>query len=584
MLKRWIKGWVLVICGSGLSCLMPTSKPLVSPAVSQATVHRCQTVTPPSTTALINGLTDIAKWTADPAIAANQAIGTLGPQIQALAAATPWPDLHERAKQAKVPIMMYHDITPKKEVFFDVTPDEFEQHLTLIRDHGLTPISFDQLVTHLQTGMPLPEKPILLTFDDGYKGQYDYAYKLLKKYGYPGAFSIYVKKIGQTAGRAGVTWDDLQRMAADPLVTIVSHSVSHPDDLRTLPDDKLSAELKDSKRILEEKLKISIPYFTYPTGFYDERVSQATADAGYKAALTMDAEDAAEGFAGESQSLLAIKRFGQSRLQEILPQASGGLRLPKWASGFDFTASVALSRLTIDAIPLILVSGGKPITIHAKSRYQVAEILEDSPAIAGVDGAFFSLEYLDSNVMIGPVLSQSTKKFLPGNKSENPRLNGRPLVLIGPNQVKFVPFQAKQHQTLPGIRAEMANVTDAFVGAAFLVRNYEPQPDKAFGNLFDFNAARDRAFWGINQSGQPVVGVTSEMVGSVQLGQMLAKAGLRDAVMLDSGASTSLAYRGESMMSYEPRPVPHVVGLIPPEGKQAAMNVKDASVTCTALR
>jgi hypothetical protein len=74
------------------------------------------------------------------------------------------------------------------------------------------------------------------------------------------------------------------------------------------------------------------------------------------------------------------------------------------------------------------------------------------------------------------------------------------------------------------------------------------------------------------------------MVGSVQLGQMLAKAGLRDAVMLDSGASTSLAYRGKSMMSYEPRPVPHVVGLIPPEGKQAAMKVKDDSETCTALR
>jgi hypothetical protein len=167
--------------------------------------------------------------------------------------------------------------------------------------------------------------------------------------------------------------------------------------------------------------------------------------------------------------------------------------------------------------------------------------------------------------MIGPVLSHNTGEFVPGNASENPRLNGRPLVLITPDSVKFVPFDAARHNTLAGIQAEDPNVTDAFVAAAWLVRDGLPQPDAAFGDLFDFNAARHRAFWGINQSGQAVIGVAAEPIGSVNLGRLLFQAGLRDAVMLDSGASTSLAYQGESLVAYTPRPVPHVVALIPPD-------------------
>jgi exopolysaccharide biosynthesis protein len=136
--------------------------------------------------------------------------------------------------------------------------------------------------------------------------------------------------------------------------------------------------------------------------------------------------------------------------------------------------------------------------------------------------------------------------------------------LLNSSSVKFVPFDASRHNSLAGIRQEMADVTDAFVGAAWLVREGQPQPPEAFGNLFDFDAARDRAFWGINRAGQPVVGVSRDMVDSVLLGELLAQAGFRDAIMLDSGASASLAYRGESLMEYIPRPVPHVVGLVPP--------------------
>ncbi|ACK68741.1 polysaccharide deacetylase [Gloeothece citriformis PCC 7424] len=478
---------------------------------------------------------------------------------------SPWPTINNHAKLAKVPVIMYHDILPKKEVFFDVTPEELEEHFKLIQDQGLTPISLNLLIAHLRSGFPLPEKPILLTFDDGYGGHYKYVYPLLKKYGYPATFSIYVKKMEMKTGRTSVTWEQLKEMAADPLVTIVSHSVTHPRDLRELSDDQLRTEIIESKRILEQQLNIPIDYFTYPEGKADARVKQWVAAAGYRGALSMN--DLDEHFAGESPDLLTIGRFGQSRIREVIEQAWGGYPAPRYDGGFNFNTRIYKQDFTVNDTQLTLITGGRPNTIHADTRYQVSEIIAGTGAEAAVDGGFFSLESLDSNVMIGPVLGHNTGEFIPGNAWEIPRIKGRPLVLMSSDRVRFVPFDPNKHNTYEGVISEATEgekITDAFVGAAWLVRDNQPQPPEAFGELFDFEAARHRAFWGINQAGQPVIGVTKTMVGSVELGEILHQLGLRDAVMLDSGASTSLAYQGESLVGYTPRPVPHVVALFPP--------------------
>jgi peptidoglycan/xylan/chitin deacetylase (PgdA/CDA1 family) len=236
--------------------------------------------------------------------------------------AVPLSDINDEAKKAKVPIMMYHDILPKKEVFFDVTPEELEADFELIKSKGLTPISLDQLIIHLRTGSPLPNKPILLTFDDGYGGHYEYVYPLLKKFKYPAVFSVYVKNMGINTGRSHVTWEQLKTMAGDSLVTIAGHSQTHPPDLTKLSDEELITEVIKSKEVLEKNLGESIRYFTYPTGKNDARVRKLVSEAGYIAALAMD--DLKEKFAGESENLLAIERFGQSRLEELVDKASGG--------------------------------------------------------------------------------------------------------------------------------------------------------------------------------------------------------------------------------------------------------------------
>jgi poly-beta-1,6-N-acetyl-D-glucosamine N-deacetylase len=507
-------------------------------------------------------IAQLVNWTINPAPQLGTFVETLGPTLTAVFSARPFPEISDRARQARVPVIMYHDILSEKQVFFDVTPAEFEADLQLIRDKGLTPISLDQLVTHLATGTPLPAKPILLTFDDGYEGHYTHVLPLLRQYGYPATFAIYPGKVGTHIGRSSLNWDQLREMAADPLVTIAAHSSTHPPDLTTLPDDRLRYEIVESKRVLEEHLGMTIHHFVYPSGHYDQRVEHWLQMSGYRSGMTMN--DAEDKFAGQSDNLLSIDRIGQSKLEEIVDQAYGGPTLPTWGSNFNFNTPIQVNRVTIDYTPLILISGGRPITIHADSRYQLPEILAKTNAVAAVDGAFFSLKSLDSNVMIGPVLSHNGG-FVPGNAGENPLLKGRPLVLISPDSVEFVPFDPKQHNTLAGIQANQPDVTDAFVAAAWLVKGNQPQNASTFGTLYGFDAARHRAFWGIDQVGQPVIGVSTEPVDAVTLGSLLSRAGFREAVMLDSGASTSLAYQGESLVSYTPRPVPHAVALMPPQ-------------------
>ncbi|PZV10544.1 MAG: polysaccharide deacetylase [Pseudanabaena sp.] len=511
----------------------------------------------------------------DPLPALSSLSSNINADLIASLTPAPFPTISDRARTAKIPIIMYHDISATKDVSWDVTPDELEKHFQMLQDGGYTPITMDRMVNHLRTGAQLPDKPVLLTFDDNYIGQYKYAFPLLKKYNFPAVWSVHTRFVGTGGQKPKATWDQLREMQKSGLITVASHTVNHLN-MTTLSDAKIEYEVTESKKVLEKELGVSIDYFTYPEGDFTDRAKDKIKDAGYKAALSMSLDSRQERSANESEDLLTIMRFGQSRFSEAIEQASGGTPtnqfslLPTVSSGaINFTTPVEKRTVTIDGLPLTLVYGGRAVTNHADKRAQVAEILATTPgAIAAVDGGFFSLERIEGNTMIGPVMSQFSSNsgvFNTGNKGENPLLNGRPLVLISPTTIRFIPFNAAKHTSLNAIRAELADATDAFVAAGWLVRDGKPQSAESFGKLYGFDASRDRAFWGIDRSGRPVIGVTMEMIDSVGLGKILAKAGLQDVVMLDSGASASLAYRGKSVMAYEPRPVPHIVALLPPD-------------------
>jgi len=492
----------------------------------------------------------------------------------------PFPKISDRARKASVPIVMYHDITKDKQVDWDVTPAELEQHFIAIAANGSTPISMDDLVNHLRTGKALPKNPILLTFDDNYLGQYKYAFPLLKKYNYPAVWSVHTRYVGVIDAKPKATWDQIREMQGSGLVTIASHTLNHLnlqklDELKEY--SKIDRELIESKQAIEKELGVKVRYFTYPEGAYSDRVKEKVKQAGYEAALAMSLDPAEELPAQKSEDLLAIRRYGQSRIKDAVAIASNGIpdrnvedktdNLPD-SKDVNFTTAISKKQITFDNIPITLISGGRPVTVHHNTRASVQEIMKTAKAIAAVDGGFFSLEFLESNKMIGPVLSQySTKSGVldAGRRGENPLLKNRPLVLISPTNIRFIPYDPVRYASKEQLQAELPDVTDAFVAAGWLVKNGQPQGSASFGKLYGFDAHRDRAFWGIDRKGRPVVGVTMEMIDSVGLGKILAQAGLQEAVMLDSGASAALAYRGQSLMSYEPRPVPHIVALLNPD-------------------
>lgn len=168
-----------------------------------------------------------------------------------------------------VPILMYHHISdaPTTNVLdhsLTVTTAMFNSQLAYLKRRGYHTITLNQLMDALYYGSPLPDKPIILTFDDGYDDAYKFAYPLLESHGFSGVFYIITGKVGWS-GQA--TWDELRDMLANGM-QIGSHTVHHVDMGLTYEDSPMLAqqEARDSQIDLQRHLAITIQHFCYPAG------------------------------------------------------------------------------------------------------------------------------------------------------------------------------------------------------------------------------------------------------------------------------------------------------------------------------
>ncbi len=132
-----------------------------------------------------------------------------------------------------IPVLAYHDIAERHGADeFAVPPKEFRRHMQYLRDQGYAPISLQQLIRAGDGQGKLPDKPVLLSFDDGLASYEKAALPVLQEFGYPSVLSIVTAWVDgratpdQYRGRL-LNWDDLRRIKASPLVEIISHS----DDL-----------------------------------------------------------------------------------------------------------------------------------------------------------------------------------------------------------------------------------------------------------------------------------------------------------------------------------------------------------------
>jgi peptidoglycan/xylan/chitin deacetylase (PgdA/CDA1 family) len=209
---------------------------------------------------------------------------------------TPGAEVHppqkpERSGKAGMllPILMYHyvSVPPEKADIYrrdlSVTPGHFEEQLRFLRQQGYHTVTLDQMADALREGKPLPSRPIVLTFDDGYDDNYSNAFPLLKQYGMTGTFFIITDFVNNK--RAGyMSWEQIAEMHAAG-ERFESHTRDHPD-LRKRSVEYLVWEATGSAEAIESHLRYRPHWICYPSGHYDEKVVEVFASAGYIGGLT----------------------------------------------------------------------------------------------------------------------------------------------------------------------------------------------------------------------------------------------------------------------------------------------------------
>jgi peptidoglycan/xylan/chitin deacetylase (PgdA/CDA1 family) len=207
-----------------------------------------------------------------------------------------------------VPILMYHQVktlNPGKDI---ITPAEFESDLKYLKENNYSTITMQQLVDYVYKNEPLPEKPIILTFDDGYLSTFKNVYPLLKKYDMKIVLSVigidvdnFTIAPSNKIDTALMTWDQIKDLSESGYVELQNHSYNlHSKNKGRLGCAQKSNEAYEEyeKALFEDinKLQIEIQKytnqtpstFTYPFGRYSAYTVSVLKKIGFKASLSCD--------------------------------------------------------------------------------------------------------------------------------------------------------------------------------------------------------------------------------------------------------------------------------------------------------
>ena len=216
------------------------------------------------------------------------------------------PQEPQEEKDIKVPILLYHHITDEafsggNEISL-ISPYDFRLHMTALKVH-YTPISlrhYYDFVTCTDGSVTIPDKPVIITFDDGYLSNYEIAYPILKELNIPATIFVVTNTVGEMAGGGKVnyshfTWEQAKEMEDSGLIDIQSHTASHKA-LGTIDYSRLVTELRKSKYTIEKNLGKECDMIAFPYGSYTDEVKAAAKSAGYKLQTLVDDKSTEEDF------------------------------------------------------------------------------------------------------------------------------------------------------------------------------------------------------------------------------------------------------------------------------------------------
>jgi len=187
----------------------------------------------------------------------------------------------------KIPILLYHyveypDPNDKLRVALNITPYAFEQQVKTLKDAGFTFLTVTDVGRMIDGKMEVPSKGVVLTFDDGYRDFYDYAYPILKKYNARATQYVIVDFLDRPNH---MFTTQVKEIAANGLIEIGSHTMDHVW-LRGQDYKTVKYQVEKSKKELEEMTGKSVSAFCYPYGAFDQQAIDAIKNAGYTTATS----------------------------------------------------------------------------------------------------------------------------------------------------------------------------------------------------------------------------------------------------------------------------------------------------------
>ncbi|MGN0479373.1 MAG: polysaccharide deacetylase family protein [Hominenteromicrobium sp.] len=267
------------------------------------------------------GIVNLKRWLryAAAAVLMAGAVGVFGTLLTVLAADGGVP----------VPVIMYHAVIDDGARLgkYVISPTELESDFRWLKSHGYTAVLSEDLIRYAEEGAPLPEKPVMITFDDGYYNNYLYAFPAAKQYGMKFVLSpigkcadLYTETPDQSPYYAHATWEMLREMQDSGLVEIGNHTYDlHSSDGARLGTKRLSTESMDDYRemltgdvlLFQEKAKEHLGrepvLFAYPFGAVSDGEPEIIAELGFK--VTLSCEERTSTVTRDPESLIYLGRY-----------------------------------------------------------------------------------------------------------------------------------------------------------------------------------------------------------------------------------------------------------------------------------
>lgn len=191
----------------------------------------------------------------------------------------------------EVPVLCYHQIrnniaSDSKRAHDDIiAPDKFKQHIKMLADSGYHSILPDQLYNYLVYGAKLPEKPIMITFDDTDEDQFTIGNTTLRKYGFKGVYFIMTVSIGKKGRISYMTKEQIKQLANEGN-TIASHTYDHKN-FAQFTDADWTTQIDEPTKKLEQITGKKIEYFAFPYGVFKSSTLHKLKEHGFKAAFIL---------------------------------------------------------------------------------------------------------------------------------------------------------------------------------------------------------------------------------------------------------------------------------------------------------